>query len=73
MSRNGRSSESLRNANATYCGEMAQGKSNQAISESRFISESAVEKHISAIFRQGDLESSDATVNCRVAAGPGVS
>jgi len=48
--------------------EMAQGKSNQAISQGLFISESAVEKHVSAIFAKLGLESSDTAVNRRVAA-----
>lgn len=48
--------------------EMAQGRSNQAISESLYISESAVEKHVSAIFAKLGLESSDTAVNRRVAA-----
>ena len=48
--------------------EMAQGKSNQAIAESLYISESTVEKHVSAIFAKLGLESSDVSVNRRVAA-----
>lgn len=48
--------------------EMAQGKSNQAIAEILYISESAVEKHVSAIFAKLGLESSDVSVNRRVAA-----
>jgi DNA-binding NarL/FixJ family response regulator len=48
--------------------EMAQGRSNQAISESLYISESAVEKHVSAIFAKLGLESGDTAVNRRVAA-----
>jgi DNA-binding NarL/FixJ family response regulator len=48
--------------------EMAQGKSNQAIAEGLYISESAVEKHVSAIFGKLGLEGSDAGVNRRVAA-----
>jgi DNA-binding NarL/FixJ family response regulator len=48
--------------------EMAQGKSNQAIADSLYISESAVEKHASAIFAKLGLEASDSSVNRRVAA-----
>jgi DNA-binding NarL/FixJ family response regulator len=49
-------------------GEMAQGKSNQAIAESLFVSESAVEKHVSAIFTKLALEDKDTGINRRVAA-----
>jgi DNA-binding NarL/FixJ family response regulator len=49
-------------------GEMAQGKSNQAIAESLSISESAVEKHVSAIFAKLALEDKDTSINRRVAA-----
>ena len=48
--------------------EMAQGKSNQAIAEALFISESAVEKHINAILTKLDLNPDDSAVNRRVAA-----
>lgn len=48
--------------------EMAQGKSNQAIAENLFVSESAVEKHISSILAKLRLDPSDSTVNQRVAA-----
>ncbi len=48
--------------------EMAQGKSNHAIAEALYVSESAVEKHISAILAKLDLDPSDSTVNRRVAA-----
>lgn len=48
--------------------EMSQGKSNQAIGETLFVSESAVEKHISAIFAKLGLDADDSTVNRRVAA-----
>ena len=37
--------------------EMAEGKSNSAIAETLFISEAAVEKHVTAIFRKLGLES----------------
>jgi DNA-binding NarL/FixJ family response regulator len=36
--------------------EMAEGKSNRGIAESLFVSEAAVEKHVSAIFRKLDIE-----------------
>lgn len=48
--------------------EMAQGKSNQAIADSLFISESAVEKHISSILAKLHLDPADSTINQRVAA-----
>jgi DNA-binding NarL/FixJ family response regulator len=49
-------------------GEMAQGKSNAAISESLFISPSAVEKHINAIFAKLALSAEDGAQHRRVAA-----
>ncbi len=48
--------------------EMAQGKSNQAIAETLYISESAVEKHINAILTLLELERAEWAVNRRVAA-----
>jgi DNA-binding NarL/FixJ family response regulator len=47
---------------------MAQGKSNQAIAETMYLSESAVEKHISAVFAKLGLDPDDGSVNRRVAA-----
>jgi DNA-binding NarL/FixJ family response regulator len=47
--------------------EMAQGKSNQAIGEALFMSESAVEKHVTTIFSKLEL-SEETQVNRRVAA-----
>lgn len=47
---------------------MAQGKSNSAISDSLYISESSVEKHIGSILVKLGFDSSDAAVNRRVAA-----
>ena len=47
--------------------EMAEGKSNRGIAESLFVSEAAVEKHVSAIFRKLDIEAS-ATGHRRVLA-----
>lgn len=48
--------------------EMAQGKSNQAIADTLFVSESAIEKHISAILSKLQLDPGDSTINQRVAA-----
>lgn len=48
--------------------EMAQGKSNQAIAETLYISESAVEKHINSILTKLQLDPADSTTNRRVAA-----
>ena len=47
---------------------MAQGKSNAAISDSLYISPSAVEKHINAIFAKLMLRSEDGAQHRRVAA-----
>jgi DNA-binding NarL/FixJ family response regulator len=49
-------------------GEMAQGKSNAAISEFLFISPSAVEKHINAVFAKLMLSAEDGAQHRRVAA-----
>lgn len=49
-------------------GEMAQGKSNAAIAESLYVSSSAVEKHINAIFSKLTLHSEDGAQHRRVAA-----
>lgn len=48
--------------------EMAQGKSNAAISETLFISQSAVEKHINSIFAKLTLRPEDGEHHRRVAA-----
>lgn len=48
--------------------EMAQGKSNAAIASALRISDSAVEKHISALMAKLGLDADDATMNRRVAA-----
>src|SRR5690606_10521994 len=48
--------------------EMAQGRSNHAIAESLYISESAVEKHVTAVFAKLGLDATDGSVNRRVAA-----
>ena len=47
---------------------MAQGKSNAAISDTLFISESSVERHIGAIFFKFGLDPDDSLVNRRVSA-----
>jgi DNA-binding NarL/FixJ family response regulator len=47
--------------------EMAEGKSNRGIAESLFVSEAAVEKHVTAIFRKLGIEAS-ATGHRRVLA-----
>jgi DNA-binding NarL/FixJ family response regulator len=49
-------------------GEMAQGKSNGAISDSLYVSPSAVEKHINAIFSKLALSAEDGAQHRRVAA-----
>jgi DNA-binding NarL/FixJ family response regulator len=48
--------------------EMAQGKSNAAISDSLYISQSAVEKHINSIFAKLALSAEDGEQHRRVAA-----
>jgi len=48
--------------------EMAQGKSNAAIAEALFISESSVEKHINALLAKLGLNANNSAVNRRVAA-----
>ena len=48
--------------------EMAQGRSNAAISDSLYISPSAVEKHINAIFAKLTLSAEDGAQHRRVAA-----
>jgi DNA-binding NarL/FixJ family response regulator len=49
-------------------GEMAQGKSNAAVGEALFISQSAVEKHINSIFAKLDLSPDASSTHRRVAA-----
>ena len=48
-------------------GEMAQGKSNAAISNSLFISESSVEKHIGSLMAKLGFDPEDSSINRRVA------
>jgi DNA-binding NarL/FixJ family response regulator len=47
---------------------MAQGKSNAAVAQSLFISQSAVEKHINSIFAKLGLNADDGEHDRRVAA-----
>lgn len=60
--------ETLSSREMEVLGEMAQGKSNAAISDSLYISPSAVEKHINAIFAKLMLSSEDGAQHRRVAA-----
>ncbi|MGA7270110.1 MAG: response regulator transcription factor [Acidimicrobiia bacterium] len=59
---------SLSDREVEVLAEMAQGRSNAAIGESLYISESAVEKHINSIMMKLELDPSDASLNRRVAA-----
>jgi DNA-binding NarL/FixJ family response regulator len=60
--------ETLTSRELEVLSEMAQGKSNTAISESLYISSSAVEKHINAIFAKLTLSAEDGAQHRRVAA-----
>jgi DNA-binding NarL/FixJ family response regulator len=60
--------ETLTSRELEVLGEMAQGKSNAAISDSLYVSPSAVEKHINAIFAKLMLSSEDGAQHRRVAA-----
>jgi DNA-binding NarL/FixJ family response regulator len=60
--------ETLTSREMEVLSEMAQGKSNAAISDSLYISASAVEKHINAIFAKLTLSSEDGAQHRRVAA-----
>jgi len=60
--------ETLSSREMEVLGEMAQGKSNAAIADSLYISPSAVEKHINAIFAKLLLSSEDGAQHRRVAA-----
>ena len=60
--------ETLSSRELEVLGEMAQGKSNTAISDSLYVSPSAVEKHINAIFAKLMLSSEDGAQHRRVAA-----
>ncbi len=60
--------ETLTKRETDVLSEMAQGKSNAAISEALFISQSAVEKHINSIFAKLALSPEDGEQHRRVAA-----
>jgi DNA-binding NarL/FixJ family response regulator len=60
--------ETLSSREMEVLSEMAQGKSNAAISDSFYITPSAVEKHINAIFAKLMLSSEDGAQHRRVAA-----
>lgn len=60
--------ETLTKRETEVLSEMAQGKSNAAISEALFISQSAVEKHINSIFAKLTLRPEDGEHHRRVAA-----
>ena len=60
--------ESLSSRETEVLSEMAQGKSNAAICETLYVSASAVEKHINAIFGKLMLSSEDGAQHRRVAA-----
>ena len=60
--------ETLSSRELEVLGEMAQGKSNAAIADSLYISPSAVEKHINAIFAKLTLSAEDGAQHRRVAA-----
>jgi DNA-binding NarL/FixJ family response regulator len=60
--------ETLTSREIEVLGEMAQGKSNAAITDSLFISQSAVEKHINSIFAKLGLSAEDGAQHRRVAA-----
>jgi DNA-binding NarL/FixJ family response regulator len=60
--------ETLSSREMEVLSEMAQGKSNAAISDSLYITPSAVEKHINSIFAKLTLSSEDGAQHRRVAA-----
>jgi len=60
--------ETLTSRELEVLSEMAQGKSNAAISDSLYVSPSAVEKHINAIFAKLTLSAEDGAQHRRVAA-----
>lgn len=64
----GRLLDTLTDRETEVLSEMAQGKSNAAISETLFISQSAVEKHINSIFSKLTLRPEDGEQHRRVAA-----
>ena len=64
----GRLLDSLTERETEVLAAMAQGKSNSAIAETLFISQSAVEKHINSIFSKLTLRPEDGEQHRRVAA-----
>lgn len=60
--------ETLTNRETEVLSEMAQGKSNAAIAEALFVSQSAVEKHINSIFAKLALRPEDEEHDRRVSA-----
>jgi len=60
--------ETLTNRETDVLSEMAQGKSNAAIAEVLFVSQSAVEKHINSIFAKLGLRPQDGDHDRRVSA-----
>ena len=60
--------ETLTNRETEVLSEMAQGKSNAAIAEALFVSQSAVEKHINSIFAKLALRPEDGEHDRRVSA-----
>jgi DNA-binding NarL/FixJ family response regulator len=60
--------ETLTSREMDVLSEMAQGKSNSAIAEALFISQSAIEKHINSIFAKLALSAEDGAHHRRVAA-----
>jgi DNA-binding NarL/FixJ family response regulator len=60
--------ETLTSRELDVLSEMAQGKSNSAIAEALFISQSAIEKHINSIFAKLALSAEDGEHHRRVAA-----
>lgn len=60
--------ETLTSREVDVLSEMAQGKSNSAIAEALFISQSAIEKHINSIFAKLALSAEDGAHHRRVAA-----
>jgi DNA-binding NarL/FixJ family response regulator len=60
--------ETLSSRELEVLGEMAQGKSNAAIADALYVSPSAVEKHINAIFAKLTLSAEDGAQHRRVAA-----
>ena len=64
----GRLLDTLTSRERDVLAQMAQGRSNHAIAETLFISQSAVEKHINAIFAKLTLSPDESDVHRRVAA-----